>query len=110
MTLVDRPHRTTEGTLRLDPATPGPEISPRIFGQFIEHLDRCIYGGVWAEMLKDRKFLRPVGHDWEAVNAEPGAVEAMPDPAGAFTGAPCLALWVRGLGGPPRGIRQRGLA
>ena len=27
-----------------------------IYGQFIEHLGRCIYGGIWAEMLDDRKF------------------------------------------------------
>ena len=31
-------------------------ISPYIYGQFIEHLGRCIYGGIWAEMLEDRKF------------------------------------------------------
>ncbi len=31
-------------------------ISPYIYGQFIEHLGRCIYGGLWAEMLEDRKF------------------------------------------------------
>ncbi len=27
-----------------------------IYGQFIEHLGRCIYGGIWAEMFEDRKF------------------------------------------------------
>jgi alpha-L-arabinofuranosidase len=32
-------------------------ISPYVYGQFIEHLGRCIYGGIWAEMLEDRKFL-----------------------------------------------------
>ncbi|MBI5706760.1 MAG: alpha-L-arabinofuranosidase [Armatimonadetes bacterium] len=31
-------------------------ISKYIYGQFIEHLGRCIYGGIWAEMLQDRKF------------------------------------------------------
>jgi alpha-N-arabinofuranosidase len=35
-------------------------ISPYIYGQFIEHLGRCIYGGIWAEMLEDRKFFYPV--------------------------------------------------
>lgn len=34
----------------------GPPINPFIYGQFIEHLGRCIYGGIWAEMLEDRKF------------------------------------------------------
>jgi len=32
------------------------EMSPYIYGQFIEHLGKCIYGGIWAEMLDDRKF------------------------------------------------------
>lgn len=27
-----------------------------IYGQFIEHLGKCIYGGIWAEMIQDRKF------------------------------------------------------
>ncbi|MFC1553046.1 alpha-L-arabinofuranosidase C-terminal domain-containing protein [candidate division KSB1 bacterium] len=31
-------------------------ISKYIYGQFIEHLGRCIYGGIWAEMIEDRKF------------------------------------------------------
>src|SRR5690242_16906014 len=39
----------------------GPPISPYIYGQFIEHLGRCIYGGIWAEMLEDRKFYYDVG-------------------------------------------------
>jgi len=29
-------------------------MSKYIYGQFIEHLGRCIYGGIWAEMLEDR--------------------------------------------------------
>lgn len=35
-------------------------ISPYIYSQFIEHLGRCIYGGIWAEMLDDRKFYHAV--------------------------------------------------
>jgi alpha-L-arabinofuranosidase len=35
-------------------------INPYIYGQFIEHLGRCIYGGIWAEMLEDRKFFFPI--------------------------------------------------
>ncbi|MEI7730029.1 MAG: alpha-L-arabinofuranosidase C-terminal domain-containing protein [Verrucomicrobiota bacterium] len=35
-------------------------ISPYIYGQFIEHLGRCIYGGIWAEILEDRKFYYPI--------------------------------------------------
>jgi alpha-N-arabinofuranosidase len=36
-------------------------ISPYIYSQFIEHLGKCIYGGIWAEMLDDRKFYYSVG-------------------------------------------------
>ena len=38
----------------------GTAINPFIYGQFIEHLGRCIYGGIWAEMLEDRKFYFPI--------------------------------------------------
>lgn len=31
-------------------------MSPYLYGQFIEHMGKCIYGGIWAEMLEDRKF------------------------------------------------------
>ena len=34
----------------------GEPISKYIYGQFIEHLGRCIYGGIWAEVISDRKF------------------------------------------------------
>jgi alpha-N-arabinofuranosidase len=44
----------------IDAAKTGEPISPYIYGQFIEHLGRCIYGGIWAEMLEDRKFYFPI--------------------------------------------------
>jgi uncharacterized protein len=40
-------------------------ISKYIYGQFIEHLGRCIYGGIWAEMLEDRKFFFPITDDYK---------------------------------------------
>jgi alpha-N-arabinofuranosidase len=39
-------------------------ISEYIYGQFIEHLGNCIYNGLWAEMLEDRKFYYPVSDDF----------------------------------------------
>ncbi|TRZ43510.1 alpha-L-arabinofuranosidase C-terminal domain-containing protein [Robertkochia solimangrovi] len=51
-------------------------MSPYIYGQFIEHMGRCIYGGMWAEMLKDRKFYYvPGGSDspWD-INIDTSAV------------------------------------
>ncbi len=50
--------------MKLDLAKQGAPISPLIYGQFIEHLGRCIYGGIWAEMLEDRKFYFPITKDY----------------------------------------------
>ncbi len=44
----------------VDTTATQPPISHYIYGQFIEHLGRCIYGGLWAEMLEDRKFYYPI--------------------------------------------------
>ncbi len=46
--------------VKIDTAKTGAPINPFIYGQFIEHLGRCIYGGIWAEMLEDRKFYFPI--------------------------------------------------
>jgi len=48
----------------IDTSTTGEPISKYIYAQFIEHLGRCIYGGIWAEMLEDRKFYYPVTADY----------------------------------------------
>jgi alpha-N-arabinofuranosidase len=48
-------------TVKIDASQRGAEISPFIYGQFIEHMGNCINGGIWAEMLEDRKFFYPVG-------------------------------------------------
>ncbi len=53
--------------IKIDTTRVGEPISPYIYGQFIEHLGRCIYGGIWAEMLDDRKFYWSVGRGGEAV-------------------------------------------
>ena len=50
--------------VKLDTAKTADPISPLIYGQFIEHLGRCIYGGIWAEMLEDRKFYFPITADY----------------------------------------------
>lgn len=46
--------------VRVDTKDEAHAIHPFVYGQFIEHLGRCIYGGIWAEMLEDRKFYFPV--------------------------------------------------
>jgi alpha-N-arabinofuranosidase len=49
--------------VNVDPSAASQSISPFIYGQFIEHIDHCIYNGIWAEMLMDRKFYAPVGEE-----------------------------------------------
>jgi len=51
---------TPQATLAVDITRTREPISPYVYGQFIEHLGRSIYGGLWAEMLEDRKFYYPV--------------------------------------------------
>ena len=93
----------------------GAPISPYVYSTFIEHQGRCIYGGIWAEMLQDRKFYYPInwyfpwGHrklksPWFA-NASDTVV--LMDDAHAYVGEHCPEVFVDGVA--PRGIVQRGL-
>jgi len=53
--------KTLNPTAVIDGSKTFEPISPYIYSQFIEHMGRCIYGGIWAEMLEDRKFYYAVG-------------------------------------------------
>ena len=97
----------------------GAPISKYIYGQFIEHLGRCIYGGIWAEMLEDRKFFYDVGakeSPWRAFLGTQGASavnlvlggELKMVPKQSFVGE--HTPWVKLKGnGQPFGISQNGL-
>ncbi|MBN1420810.1 MAG: alpha-N-arabinofuranosidase [Planctomycetes bacterium] len=97
--------------IRIDFAKTRGEVSPYIYGQFIEHLGRCIYGGIWAEMLEDRKFYNWVGHPqspWR-VAGEADGFSATMDSGHAYAGALAVEL---ALDRPDRalhGIRHGGL-
>ena len=56
-------------TVQIDLKRTGAPINPFLYGQFIEHLGRSIYGGIWAEMLEDRKFYFPVTDDYAPYKA-----------------------------------------
>jgi alpha-N-arabinofuranosidase len=61
-------HRAVGGdalSVSIDVGRKGEPINPFIYGQFIEHLGRCVYGGIWAEMLEDRKFFFPVTDEYD---------------------------------------------
>jgi len=83
-------------------------ISKYVYGQFIEHLGRCINGGIWAEVLEDRKFFHPVGGDespWKPIG--PADLVVM-DKGNAYVGehSPRVALSKEG---GPRGLVQEEL-
>jgi alpha-N-arabinofuranosidase len=100
----------------------GEPISKYIYGQFIEHLGRCIYGGIWAEMLEDRKFYYPVpaeGPIWKehegarVLIASPWQVVGDKDAVKMSTENPFVGEHtpeVRLAGKAARGIAQDGLA
>jgi len=89
-------------TVTIDTNKSGMPINPFIYGQFIEHVGRCIYGGIWAEMLEDRKFYYPVtvvyapyneptGTDYPVVSSSPWQIMGGSDSVamlkdGAFVG------------------------
>ncbi len=91
-------------------------MSDLIYGQFIEHLGRCIYGGIWAEMLEDRKFYSAVGETrrdkvfvpspWKPVGI-PAGITMLKDHAFVGEHSPQVDL---GEGAAPNGITQPGLA
>lgn len=45
---LPRPVLAADAEIVLSPETPGAEISPHIYGHFIEHLGGVIYDGIWV--------------------------------------------------------------
>jgi alpha-L-arabinofuranosidase len=116
-------------SIRIDADKVKAPISKYIYGQFIEHLGHCIYGGIWAEMLQDRKFYYPITDDynpwgtasdpfWKAgeynyLNASPWKVigpgkSVFMDSSNAYVGAHSPVIRLPG-DGTEAGISQDGL-
>jgi alpha-N-arabinofuranosidase len=111
---------------RLEPLTPEPapltasvridagkklnEINPLIYGQFIEHLGRCIYGGIWAEMLTNRKFTGAAAPSGVVESWAPFGSEAawQPEDIDYYVGG--QAQRIASEGDTEHGIAQGGLA
>ena len=94
-----QPETPSPPEITIDTSQTGPVINPHIYGQFIEHLGRSIYGGIWAEMLEDRKFYYSVpatGPIWKQTRQQARVLAASPwkllpqggrlQMAGAFVG------------------------
>ena len=107
--------RELKPTITIDAGKTREAMPDLIYGQFIEHLGRSIYGGIWAEMLEDRKFYSAVGetrHDkvyvpspWKAVG-ELRAVTMVQENVYVGEHTPQVNL---GDDGGARGITQSGL-
>ena len=80
-------------------------MSKYIYGQFIEHLGRCIYGGIWAEMLEDRKFFYKVGDKESPWRPVGDAAAIAMNTAAPYVGAHTPEVTVAGTG-KPGGIEQ----
>jgi alpha-N-arabinofuranosidase len=98
-----KPHVT------IDTTRTGAPISKYIYGQFIEHLGRCIYQGIWAEMLEDRKFFYPVGSKESAWKIIGDSRNVRMNPIAPYVGAHTPEVRLKG-NGEPGGIYQEGLA
>ena len=86
---------TIEGMIAIDAKETSEPISPYLYGQFIEHLGRCIYGGIWAEMLEDRKFYYPVTGDaspWTLYQPGDSSWEGEGHPYELLTRSPWLII------------------
>ena len=93
----------------IDAAKTGAPISKYIYGQFIEHLGRCIYQGIWAEMLEDRKFYYQVADKespWKTIG-DPRNVRM--NPIIPYVGVHAPEIRLRG-NGEAGGIYQENLA
>lgn len=64
-------------TLRIDPSVSpaGATVSPLLFGHNLEHTRRCVWGGLSAELVRNRKLVgecgpRGVATDWYPIGPE----------------------------------------
>jgi alpha-N-arabinofuranosidase len=97
--------RTLEPAVTIRQGATRAPMSKYIYGQFIEHLGRCIYGGIWAEMLEDRKFFYSVGDKespWKPVG---NAAAITMNSAAPYVGAHTPDITLAG-DGTPGGIEQ----
>jgi alpha-N-arabinofuranosidase len=99
-------------TIRVHPDGTLARLDPRRYGQFVELMRRCFYGGFWAEMLTNRKFTGEVAasgviEGWERVGSEGGAVMGR-DNRVYYVSA--QSQYIELIGEPKEhGVRQTGL-
>jgi alpha-N-arabinofuranosidase len=106
MSAKDEPIKVS---VRVNPQKRLNEINPLIYGQFIEHLGRCIYGGIWAEMLRNRKMHGAVQENGVVEQWQPFGKNArwFADNVEFFVGGQSQVI--EGTGSGEHGIAQSGL-
>ncbi|MGB1287285.1 MAG: hypothetical protein ACPG7F_12170, partial [Aggregatilineales bacterium] len=104
------------------------EVHDHLYGANLEHIAQSVYGGVWAEMLRDRKFagsdtmytgsseglhnINPgigVVVPWEAKNPHYETVRYVHDNTTFYTGKQSQRISIRQPDGEAHGIQQCGL-
>jgi len=119
---------TQQATITLNPDHLIGEVHDHLYGANLEHIGQGIYGGIWAEMLRDRKF---AGHDhmytdaseglhnihpsigvvvpWEANNPHYEHVIYTHDNTTYYTGKQSQRISIRQVDGQLHGVKQVGL-
>lgn len=117
-----------QAKIHLDPNQIIGEVHDYLYGANLEHIGQSIYGGIWAEMLRDRKF---AGHDlmytsaseglhnvhpsfgiitpWEALNTDYDKILFVPDRSTFYSGEQSQRITIRQADNQARGIQQTGL-
>jgi alpha-N-arabinofuranosidase len=122
ISLFPQPAATQNIVANIDTRQTSAAVSDYIFGMFIEHIGKTMYGPLWAEMIDDRKFYFPILtkdpetqerrgfpgmqlRKWRPVGGDDVVSQDREKP---FVGeqSPRVALDA----GQPHGIRQSGLA
>lgn len=117
-----------KANITLDPTTFVGAVHDHLYGANLEHIGQAIYGGVWAEMLRDRKFAgndmmysaaseglhnthpdRGVVVPWQAVNPDYDALICSHDNTIFYTGKQSQRIQIRQVSGQERGIKQASL-
>ena len=57
-----------QATIRVDVGRVLAHLDRNLYGHFTEHMGRCVYGGLWAEMLDNRKFNGPDLYEYGVVS------------------------------------------
>ena len=119
---------THQARIRIDTEQVIGAAHDHLYGANLEHIGQAIYGGIWAEMLRDRKFAgndfmysglseglhnthpsRGVVAPWQAQNPDYAAALYAHDNSVFYTGRQAQRISIRRPDGQQRGIKQGSL-